>query len=128
MVVDLWHGKTTSDRSTRRETSTVSGRDINLCRIVATIAGDSTAGIVRGYTRTIRDRPQGRSRNGGSTASRLSQEEDAATELRQTTQPTFLGESFPHHRPGLRLDLQIYHVDVILRDLRPKFALFVCHV
>ena len=74
IVICFWHGKTSSDRQARRETGTTNSRHFNLDRISATVAGDSTTGLIRGYSRANRHCPWSGPCDRGSTSMRLPQE------------------------------------------------------
>ena len=74
-MVMFWHGKTTSDRPTRRQAGTGDRRHFHIGRDPATMSGSSSAGRVRGYTGTNRERSWRGPCDCGSTPSRLSQED-----------------------------------------------------
>ncbi len=73
-VVECRHGKTTPDRSTRRQASANERRLHHLCRDPATMSGRAAAGLVRGHSGTNRDRLGRGPCDGGPTSERLSQE------------------------------------------------------
>jgi hypothetical protein len=56
-VVEFRPGKTTPDRSSRRQTGATDRRDLILCRVIATMSGGSDARTFRGDPRTNRRRP-----------------------------------------------------------------------
>ena len=53
-VIEFRHGKTTPDRSTRRQAGATDRRDLPLSRILATMSGGATTGTFRGHPRTDR--------------------------------------------------------------------------